>query len=298
MTEPARTPPLSAQWAIGIYAGATPLRLAPARGAANPVLSHFDVRDVPAAFVADPFMVRDGGLWHMFFEVWNREADRGELAHAVSRDALRWDYHGIVLREPFHLSYPHVFRWRGEWFMTPETLDAGCIRLYRARRFPAEWEHVGELVAGAGADPSPFHWAGRWWLFVCPFPSANDILRLYHAPRLDGPWREHPASPVVAGDERRARPAGRVGLWDGGIVRFAQDCYPNYGTQVRAFRVLELSPAAYREEELPESPVLSPGDSPWSGRGMHHLDAHPLADGSWVACVDGRPPREPEAGAA
>jgi hypothetical protein len=88
---PATTPPLSAQWAIGIYAGPSPLCLAPAPGAANPVLSHRDVRDVPAAFVADPFMVHDGETWHMFFEVWNRVADRGELAHAVSRDALRWD---------------------------------------------------------------------------------------------------------------------------------------------------------------------------------------------------------------
>jgi len=41
--------------------------------------------------------------------------------------------------------------------------------------------------------------------------------------------------------------------------------------------------------------VLSPGESPWNGRSMHHLDAHPLADGSWVACVDGRPRRDPEA---
>ena len=292
---PATTPPLSAQWAIGIYAGASPFSLAPAPGAANPVLSHRDVRDVPAAFVADPFMVHEGETWHMFFEVWNREANRGELAHAVSRDALCWDYRGIVLREPFHLSYPYVFRWRGQWYMTPETLEAGCIRLYRARRFPADWEHVAELLPGAGADPSPFRWAGCWWLFVCPIESRNDTLRLYQAERLAGPWHEHPASPIVAGDARRARPAGRVGLWNGGIVRFAQDCYPDYGTRVRAFRVTELTAESYREEELPESPVLSPGDSPWSGRSMHHLDVHPLADGSWVACVDGRPPREPEA---
>jgi len=78
-------------------------------------------------------------------------------------------------------------------------------------------------------------------------------------------------------------------------VRFAQDCVPDYGTRVRAFRVTELTAESYREEELPESPVLSPGDSPWNGRSMHHIDAHPLTDGSWVACVDGRPPREPEA---
>jgi hypothetical protein len=296
MTVPPRTPPLSAQWAIGIYAGASPLHLAPA--AANPVLSHLDVSDVPAAFVADPFMAHDGDLWHMLFEVWNRDADRGEIAHAVSRDALRWEYSGVVLREPFHLSYPHFFRWRGETFMTPETLEAGCIRLYRARRFPAEWECVAELVDGVAADPTPFRCDGRWWLFACTPPSANDTLRLYHSRRLTGPWREHPASPIVSGDARRARPAGRVGSWNGSLMRVAQDCYPVYGTRVRAFRITELSPTSYREEEAAESPVLSPGDGGWSGRCMHHLDAHPLPDGRWVACVDGRPHREPETAAA
>lgn len=290
-----KNPPLAAQWAIGIYAGASPLRLAPAAGAANPVLSGGDVGDVPAAFVADPFMVREGGLWHMFLEVWNRESRRGELAHAVSRDALRWEYRGVVLREPFHLSYPHVFGWRGEWYMTPETLEAGCIRLYRARRFPHQWECVAELVEGPCADPSPFRFGGRWWLFGCTVPLANDTLRLYHAPRLAGPWREHPASPIVSGDPSRARPAGRVRPWNGGVVRFTQDCTPVYGTGVRAFLVTELSPAAYREEEAAESPVLSPGGSAWSGRGMHHVDAHPLADGSWIACVDGRPLLPPAA---
>jgi hypothetical protein len=279
------------QWAIGIYAGASPLSLAPAAGAANPVLRGTALRNLPAAaFVADPFMLRQGDLWHMFFEVWNEDTGRGEIAHATSRDARRWDCTGVVLRESFHLSYPHVFNWQGDCYMTPETLGAGCIRLYRARRFPDRWECAAELVAGALADPTPCRFDGRWWLFACPNPATHDALALYGAARLEGPWQEHPASPIVTGDARRARPAGRVTPWNGGLLRFAQDCYPAYGTGVRALRVTEISPDAYREEEAAESPVLAPGEAPWCAQGMHHLDAHLLPDGSWIACVDGRPP--------
>jgi len=54
-------------WSIAMYAGPSPLRLTAAPGAANPVISAADVTDVFARFVADPFMVKVDGLWHMFF---------------------------------------------------------------------------------------------------------------------------------------------------------------------------------------------------------------------------------------
>ncbi len=58
------------EWSIGIYAGTSPLDLLP-HGRSNPVLTARDVTDVPAAFVADPFMIKNGPRWYMFFEVFN-----------------------------------------------------------------------------------------------------------------------------------------------------------------------------------------------------------------------------------
>src|SRR5262249_34417850 len=60
-----------ALWAIGLYTGESPLQLRPAPGTRNPVLTRSDVTDVPAVFVADPFLLRTSGVWHMFFEVLN-----------------------------------------------------------------------------------------------------------------------------------------------------------------------------------------------------------------------------------
>src|ERR1700686_2907713 len=67
------------KWSIAIYAGESPLRLASAPGASNPVLSAGDVTDVPARFVADPFMLRVDGRWHMFFAVLNNQSNKGEI---------------------------------------------------------------------------------------------------------------------------------------------------------------------------------------------------------------------------
>lgn len=274
-------------WSIGVYSGESPFDLSAHARSRNPVLTRESVTDVPAAFVADPFMLRVGAAWHMFFEVLNRQTDKGEIGLATSGDGLEWTYRQIVLAEPFHLSYPHVFEWGGEYYMTPETLGAGAVRLYKAEDFPVRWSHVSTLVGASCADPSVFRFDGRWWMFACSTPYQHDTLRLYSAEELTGAWAEHPASPVVSGDRRKARPGGRVLVSGGRVTRFAQDCVPAYGTQVRAFEISELDADGYAESEHPRSPVLKASGVGWNGRGMHHIDAHATPDGRWIACVDG-----------
>jgi len=55
-----------AVWSIGIYTGRNPFDLNASENIKNPVLTAQDVTDVPAKFVADPFMVKKGSTWHMF----------------------------------------------------------------------------------------------------------------------------------------------------------------------------------------------------------------------------------------
>ena len=74
---------------------------------------------------------------------------------------------------------------------------------------------------------------------------------------------------------------------EGRLVRFTQDCVPIYGKQVRAFAITELTSTAYAEYEIEQSPVLVPEGDGWNATGMHHVDAHRLEDGTFLACVDG-----------
>jgi hypothetical protein len=275
-------------WSIGIYTGKSPLHLAPAAGANNPVLSAASVTDVPARFVADPFMLRLDGLWHLFFEVMNNLSDRGEIGLATSADGLTWNYQRIVLAEPFHLSYPYVFHCKDDIYMVAETLGAKAVRLYRAASFPHKWDHVQDLICGVHADPSIFFYDGRWWMFTCPTPYQHDSLALFSAASPASTWTEHPQSPLITGNKSIARPGGRVLQFDGKLVRFTQDCLRIYGDKVRAFEIIELTPTTYKDRELAQSPVLTPvGGDAWNSSGMHHVDAHPLGEGNWLACVDG-----------
>jgi hypothetical protein len=172
--------------------------------------------------------------------------------------------------------------------MTPEALDAGHVRLYRADRFPDRWRHIADLVPGRHADPSPFEAGGDWWMFSCTKPGWNSTLRLHHAEAPTGRWTEHPCSPVVVDNRRSARPAGRIITSAYGLIRFAQDCYPDYGVGVRAFRIISLDRKTYREEPAVPDPIVGPGQAAWNRSGMHHVDARPWPEGGWIAAVDGR----------
>lgn len=281
------------RWSIGIYVGESPVSLSPSAAVTNPVLTAKHVTDVSAEFVADPFMVKEDSNWYMFFEVLNNATGQGDIGLAVSADTTKWDYKQIVLDEPFHLSYPYVFKWKGEYYLIPESGAANSVRLYRAVTFPTQWQFVSTLINGGNfVDSSIFEFEGRFWLFTTSNDKQNkdNNLRLYYADDLFGKWIEHPRSPVIQNDPDIARPAGRVLVLDDRIIRYAQDDYPTYGSQVRAFVISELTTSTYKEEPIGSEPIVKLSGAGWNRDGMHHIDSHSLGKATWVACVDGKGP--------
>lgn len=273
-------------WSIGVYTGNTPLDLTPADKVLNPVLTAQDVTDVKAEFVADPFMLKENNTWHMFFEVLDKADDLGKIGLATSPNGYDWTYDKLVLEEPFHLSYPYVFKWENEYYMIPETYQSNSVRLYKATNFPYEWTFVKPLIEDeCYVDSSLIYFNDYWWLFTSSIDW--DTLHLYYAETLTGEWKKHPQSPLITGDKSTARPGGRVIAVDGKVLRYAQDDLRIYGEKVRAFEISELTPTTYVEKEARNSPVLSPSGSGWNALGMHTVDPHNLGENSWIACVDG-----------
>lgn len=243
------------QWAIAIYSGDSPLRIVPSPAADNPVLTARDVTDVRASSVADPFMIRRGQQWYMFFEVIREDNGLGEIGLATSCDGLAWQYQQIVLSESFHLSYPLICEWNGELYMIPETSWKNSVRLYKAAEFPYGWTFHKLLMTLEGTtDATPFLYRDTWWLFAS-VPS-HDILRLFCSHDLTGPWQEHPRSPIIKGNRRAARPGGRPVIFDNRVFRFAQDAFPTYGTALRVFEILEISHTTYKEREVYSQPIV------------------------------------------
>lgn len=283
--------PLYDEWAIGIYTGTFPLSMNEALHADNPVISRDDISDIEATFVADPFMLQHDNCWFMFFELLNWRANKGEIGLATSQDGFNWKYQERVLVEPFHLSYPYVFCLEGEFYMVPEAKQSGAVRIYRALEFPRNWRLVNTLLEGESLVDSSIFWDhGRWWIFASASNSqGHDVLRLFFSDTLEGEWQEHPGSPFDNNVASHVRPAGRILICDGKLVRVAQNRYGSYGTSLRAYEITLLTPNRYSEVPVSENPTIGPNGKDWAASGMHHMDAHLRVDGSWLACVDGRP---------
>ena len=275
-------------FSIGMFTGLSPFELGASSKITNPVLTRKDVIDAKCLFVADPFILKVKSAWYMFFEMYNGYKWKGEIGLAKSDDAYQWVYQGVVLSEPFHLSYPYVFCWGNEFYMIPESGNNHSIRLYRAKNFPFGWEYVCTLLSHQKfADSSVIYHHEKWWLFTeTNTDLKHDTLKVFYSVNLLGPWREHPLSPVVRGNPHIARPAGRIIAYDEKLIRFAQDCYPIYGTQVLAFEV-NISEKRYEEKPVAPNPLLKASGEGWNANGMHHLDLHCSTDGEWLACVDG-----------
>jgi hypothetical protein len=273
-------PSVERRWAIAIARQATPLAPAvPER----PSLSRTATGADAAFFVADPFLARDGDGWVVFFELLGDDG-RGRIAFARSADGVSWHYGGIALEEPGHLSYPCVFDADGTMYMTPESLAAGRIAVYRAVDFPRRWTFASIAVTHPSlVDPTVFRHGGRWWMLASTSDGA--ALLAFHAAHPEAAWTPHAHNPVVTG-AARARPGGRPFAFEGRLWRPAQDVSRGYGRRVSAIEILELTPDVYREAAA-ATPLGGPTGRGWNAHGMHHFDAQPDPGGGWLVATDG-----------
>lgn len=246
------------QWRIAF--GLDPKRVAPAGG-------FYGFRHaVPPRdrFWADPFPIADrSGFW-IFVEEYLYRRRRGHVAAMRVEADGSWQKPIPVLEADHHLSYPFVFRWRGELFMLPESGELGRVELYRCRELPARWELETVLMELPRAvDATLEEIDGRWWMFVnqglAGMRNANDELHLFHAPSPLGPWEPHPQNPVRS-DVRAARPAGRLFRHDGRLYRPAQDASRRYGWAIVIHEVERIDRHEYREREVARiEPSWAPG---------------------------------------
>lgn len=203
---------------------------------------------------ADPFPIQLGNHYYLFHEEVPFATGKGSIVVTVVDDQGHTVAPPIpVLEEDYHLSYPFVFQWDGDFFMTPETASRHRVELYRCVDFPSHWKFERVLLAGPTAfDPTPAFLFGKWWLFTnIPAPGAGtaDELHLFCADSPLGPWTPHRNNPVKS-DIRSGRPAGRIFESQGQFYRPAQDCSKRYGYAVSINRILQLDAETYQEVEV------------------------------------------------
>jgi hypothetical protein len=232
---------------------------------------------------ADPFLIeQDSHVW-LFFEDYSHADRRGVIACGEISPDGRLGATTTVLASDGHLSYPYVFFDGADAYMVPESSAEGVVRLYRARRYPSDWERVTVLYPAAAVDTSVWCQDDRWWFFTTlrePRGGAS-MLMLFSSSSLIGVWESHPMNPISL-DIRDARGAGRIFRDAGRLVRPSQDCSLTYGYRFSLNEIVTLSPTSYAERPLVTI------DPDWG----HGLTAtHTYARAGTVEATDGRIPR-------
>ena len=255
------------QWGLAFHRGQPAVA-----GAAITPGSYVDLIPPQDRDWADPFPLRVNGVDWVFFEELEYARGVGHLSVApLGIHHFTTKPEPIVVKD-YHLSYPFVFEHDGQHYLIPETAERQRLEVYRALRFPFEWEFDRVLQdVSAVVDATLAEIEGRWWLFACSLEEGVPPwgeLHIYHARSPFGPWTPHRGNPVVT-DVRHARPAGRVFRQGNKWFRPAQDCSIAYGHSLTVQEIEILSPEEYREKTVARL------DPTWAPRlcGVHTLNA-------------------------
>jgi hypothetical protein len=221
-------------------------------------------------FLADPFACEWQGRRFILVEDYIEAKKKGVISTYEIDDRGKAARLGISLEEPFHLSFPFVFRFGDALFMVPESSAVRQIRLYRCEGDPARWVFDRVLVDGVNAvDTMIFELGGRWWMLTTINEAEvgpNDAeLFLFAAASPLGPWERQGDGPLFV-DAGRGRNGGL--LSDGEtLYRVAQrHGFAEYGRSATVYR-FTIGPDGYEETKVQEvNPRFAAGV-----RGLHHL---------------------------
>lgn len=224
-------------------------------------------------FWADPFLATRHGRTFCFVEDFVFKEGKAHIA-ALELHGTRLVERGVALKEPFHLSFPFLFEYRGSLYMCPEAAHSGQVRVYRCTEFPLKWTLESILMDGVpAADTVLFEKAGKWWLLTSIDQSGSgefcSELYLFSGDSpLGTAWRAHPRNPLRI-DSFGGRNAGLI-VEGERIYRLAQrQGYDRYGHSLLAYEITEISESHYAERLVTR---IGPGFRKGI-LGTHHLSS-------------------------
>lgn len=216
---------------------------------------------------ADPFLING----YVFAEIYDKDGwengKRGCIAVAKHGDTLKFE---PIIKENFHMSFPHVFNHKSTWYMIPETYQSRNIRLYKADKFPYKWKFIKNIFPIDGIDSIPFKLNNTWYLFTTSQKTnITFILSTDNFPT--GKWK------IVKKNilPKKFRGGGNALYHNGQILLPVQEpCTGRgrYGCDLDLYKVAgDLSMTKYKKIKPPSNAT-----------GVHHLSFDPFTNSFMV----------------
>ena len=206
-------------------------------------------------FWADPFVIYKNNRYYIFLEELIYKARKGHISYMIMDEKGNYSKPEKVLDKDYHLSYPYLLEYEGEFFMVPETSQNRTIELYKCTEFPRKWEFVKYIMTDVTAvDTTLFYRDGKWWMF-CNIKendggsTLEELFLFYSDSLLSDKWSPHPKNPIVS-DVKSARPAGKIFNYKGNWYRPSQNCAKKYGYGIKINKITKLNESEYEEVEV------------------------------------------------
>jgi len=202
---------------------------------------------------SNPFLLKRQDKVHVFFEEYVSKNQRGRIAYTILDADGNIGEPQVALERPYHLSYPYIFEYRGEYYMIPDTFENHTVEVYRCTRFPGQWElHKTIMPDVQAANTTLIEYSMRWWMLTTIAgmgSSTPDELHLFYADDPLSDWTPHRMNPIVS-DVRSAQTAGRIFRREGGLIRPSRDASLRHGYAVNLNSITKLTVYEYEEELL------------------------------------------------
>lgn len=186
---------------------------------------------------ADPFVIEDGSDHYIFVEQYLKDKDKGCIGYFKFMDGEPINQ-GIIIENTYHMSYPDVFRYKGQYFMIPESSANSTVDLYVADHFPEKWRKVKTLINGQKYVDSTVYQDGEdYYLISYSMIGGYEI----HVFALDMEKQEVTLVSKRKYPKNVGRPGGRLFKENDKLMRPAQDCSRKYGEALILYQVDDLN---------------------------------------------------------
>ena len=209
----------------------------------------------PVLYQADSFLFVKGDELFLFYELQHWD-NPGCIAMTKTKDLKTWTEPVIVLKEPFHLSFPYVFEDHGNIYMVPESQESDSIRLYKANEDLTQFEFVKTLLFQERKggihynynDSHIYHKDGKYYLFTSYQKDWMYYQELFVTnDLLNGEFVKHPCSPICTSNEF-GRNGGSLIQYGDKLLRVTQDCHQDYGDNISLLEITLINENAYKEQ--------------------------------------------------
>ncbi len=229
---------------------------------------------------ADPFLFLHDDELYLFYES-QAVSEHGKIEAIKTSDLKTFDPVGEILKEPFHLSFPFVFRNGPDIYLMPESSATNELALYKFENFPNKLVKTRVLLRGAFRDSSLIKHNDVWYFFT----TSETGLELFYTDDLEnGHLIPHRCNPITE-NRKYSQCGGSPVIIKGEMYRIAQDGSGEYGRNISILKILELTKNSYEEEVVIDD--YFDLEHSWNARGGHHLSIVEFK-GNNVIAVDGK----------